>query len=253
MGTAVLNMPKELGVVNVSGGVFAMPSFHDQRHSSRRLSQSASELITNITSVLGELVCGAIQKRSAEEFAAYRDEVFVKYFDAVRSLSDLLRIVTPPQVQQLLVVESLASIESEINSKGMTAFGSAVRDQAIFTIWTMRKMSVLCQTIDNTALPYSLIEEDREIRTKFAFHAVASRFHLDCLLKSMALNIPIYPDVLELVIDGLRNAVNAYTWAARALELRAPKADVQTGAVEWDDEDRQLLEEAGSDFIEESA
>ena len=55
----------------------------------------------------------------------------------------------------------------------------------------------------------------------------------------------------DLVIDGLRNAVNAYAWARRAYDLRVPCPQTDNLIVQWDEEDQQLLDEASFDMIPE--
>jgi hypothetical protein len=68
----------------------------------------------------------------------------------------------------------------------------------------------------------------------------------------MQLRQPVYPEVREIVIDGLRSAVNAYAWARRGLDLRSPENDADPAHVEWDDEERQLLDEATYDLVSEA-
>jgi hypothetical protein len=128
-----------------------------------------------------------------------------------------------------------------------------VRDQAIFTAWTLRKISDICQRIDGAPLASNLNEADSALHQRFAYHAMRTRFHLDCLFKSMHFQKPIYPDVLEVISSGLRSAVNAYAWARRALDLRVPALETQAAPIEWDDEERQLLREASDDTLTEPA
>jgi hypothetical protein len=247
--SACLAMPKDLGAINVSD-LLALPTLPSDR-SAKRLSVSADELIRNIASVADELVVCAIEKRTAADFIATRNDVFHQYFDAVRSFSDLARIIVPKHVLEILAAESLSEMEAEFREHGLGAFGAAVRDQAIFTIWTMRKIDDVCRRINSLKLPPDLAAADIEPRSYYAFTAVAARFHLDCLVKSVHLRKPIYPDVLNVVIDGLRYAVNAYAWAVRGLNLRLPKSEMQIAPVEWDDEDQALLTEATNDMVAE--
>lgn len=67
----------------------------------------------------------------------------------------------------------------------------------------------------------------------------------------MQLHRPVYPQVLEVVMDGLRAAVNAYAWARRGLDLRAPKSEPEMTPIEWDDEEQDLLREATFDMVSE--
>ena len=244
-----LAVPRNLGTVHV-GEMLALPGLRSA-HRGQRLSGQAEELIRSIASVLDELVTATIEKRTAAEFWDTQEEVFPKYFRAVRCLSDLARIVIPRHLLSVLVTESFSELEAEFRDHGLLAFGAALRDQAMFTVWTLRKISDLCQRIDEAQLDPTLQESDRELFTGFAYHAIISRFYLDCLTKSMHAQKPLHPEVLEVAINGLRNAVNAYAWARRAFDLRVPRTEPENLAVEWDEEDKQLLNEATYDMISE--
>ena len=242
-------MPKDLGAINVSD-MLAMPSC-PSKQSAKRISADADELIRSIASVANELVVRVIEKRSAEEFIAARDDIFHKYFDAVRSFADLARIVVPKDVLETMTEVSLSQMEAEFKARGSGAFGTDVRDQAIFTLATMRKTSELCQKINAAKLPREHAESDVEPRNGYAFHSVVARFHLECLLKAIYLRKQIYPDVLNVIVEGLRSAVNAYAWAVRGFDLRFPKQTVLVPPAIWDDEDQALLNEANAEMVAE--
>lgn len=249
----VLTMPRGLGIMNV-GEMLALPGLVSEKAKSvNRLPGSAQELFRNVAALLDEMVLYAIEQRTSNEFEAAVAEVFPKYFEGALGLSFLARTIVPKHVLETMSSEFFSEIESDFREQGLNAFGAAVRDQAIFTAWTLRKISDICQRIDEAPLPTKLQKSDDDLFQNFAFHAMRTRFHLDCLFKSMHLNKPIYPDVLGLVIDGLRSAVNAYAWARSALDLRIPVVEPGATPVEWDEEEQQLLREATHDFIQEPA
>jgi hypothetical protein len=243
-------MPQGLGIMNV-GEMLALPGLASKKtKTTDRISISAQELFKNVAAMLDELVVCAIDRRTAAEFVATRDQVFQKYFEGALGLSFLARTMLPKHVLEVLGNESFSEMEAEFRDQGLSAFGAAVRDQAIFTAWTLRKISSICQRIEAAPLASILEKHDQELLNNFAVHSMRTRFSLDCLAKSMHLQKPIYPDVLEVVIDGLRSAVNAYAWARSALDLRVPSIEPEIGPVEWDDEDQQLLDEATCDMAE---
>jgi|SRR5271165_2713707 len=243
-----LAMPKNLGGMHV-GEMLALIGLPSERQE-KRLSASAAQIIRCIASVVDELLTVVINRRTAAEFRATREELFPKYFHSVRALSDIARVVIPRHVLESIAAESFSRAEAELRDQGLEAFGAAVRDQAIFTVWTLRKISDLCQRIDGGKLTGELRESDHEIFQEYVYHAISSRFHLQCLLKSMEVQEPMYPEVLEAVIDGLRGAVNAYALARRALDLRVHPTESEI-RVKWDDEDQQLLNEATFDMLAE--
>lgn len=247
---AVLEMPQGLGAINV-GEMLALPGIGSKTKREERLSGSAQEIFRSVALALDEMVVCAIEKRTATEFSAIREAVFPKYFDAVLGLSYLARTMAPRHVLELLANEAFSEMEADFRDQGLVAFGAAVRDQAIFTAWTLRKIGDICQRVDDAPLASSLEKHDQDLFNQFVFHSIWTRFHLDCLAKSMLLKKPIYPDVLGIVIDGLRSAVNAYAWARRALDLRLPAEEAKVEPVEWDEEEQQLLREATYDMLAE--
>lgn len=239
-----------LGAVKV-GDMLALSGLSSERPV-KRLSPPADELVRSIVLVLDELTACALDKRTAAEFTSFRNEAFPKYFDATRSLSDLARIVIPLHVIHILNNESFSEMEADLREHGSTAFGTAVRDQALFTVWTLRKISDICQKINESAkLTGNDLKADQDFSLQFAFYAVWTRFHFDCLAKSLRIKKPIYPEVLEVIIGGLRSAVDAYAWARRGLELRFPIVEQDLAPVEWDEEEQALLAESTYDMLAE--
>jgi hypothetical protein len=241
-----LALPRSWEVIRV-GETLAFPGSISES-SAKQLSASAEELMRNIFTLLENLVFSVIEKRTAAEFIAARGDVFPKYFDAVVALSNLIQILVQPEVVERLNREFFCELESDLRERGLTSFGAAVRDQAMFTVWTLRKISDLTSQMASININQNQQSAD-ELAKNCIYHAVVTRFHVHCLVMSMERQRPIYPDVLELVIDGLRAAVNAYGFLRRLLDLLVPLV----APVEWDDEDRELLAEATRDMIGEPA
>lgn len=229
--------------------------FSFSRRQPKNLSPSIGELTRNISSILNDLVVSAREKRTASEFEAERAEVFPKYYAVVRALSSLAVVTIPGGTIERLSAESYSEMEANLREQALSAFGTAVQNQAIFTVWTYRKTTDVCQRIrDGIDVPAELKNDDKELEQSFSFNLVWSQFHLHCLFASMESQQPIYPEVLPVIVEGLRAAVNAYALAVRALELRgvaAPEQPLQQ--VEWDDEEQALLDEATFDLIDEPA
>lgn len=243
-------MPQGLGTINV-GGMLALPGFKlKQTTVANNISNNAEQLIENVLAMLDTLVVQAIESRSAVEFLETRERIFPQYYDTILGLSYLVQIAIPRDVLDVMNNESFAKIEASFQDRGLAAFGSDIRDQAIFTTWTLKKISVLCQRINRIPLNSDLKGSNSDIFNQFLFHAMCTRFSLDCLSKSMLLQKPIYPEVLPKIMDGLRNAVNTYVYIRRALDLRDEVPELSLDWTEWDDEDQILLDESSSDTLE---
>src|ERR1700733_2901742 len=152
-----LALARDFGFIK-AGEMLAFPGSVSER-SAKRISGSAEELIRNISGMMEDLVVSVIEKRTAAEFEAIRDKIFPKYFDAVLALASLIPILVPQQVIDRLNREFFCELEADLRDKGLTAFGAAVLDQAMFTVWTLRKISDYMSQI--ASVPASL-DKDKQ-------------------------------------------------------------------------------------------
>ncbi len=220
--------------------------------SARELSSSAGEVLTGMTAVLEQILTGMIETRTAAEFEASFKDAFPKYAAVVLALSSFVDAAVPSQIVERLRQESFCEMEAEFRDKALAAFGAEVRDQALFTVWTLRKISDLLRQIH--AVPKVDASQrvlDKEFARKFTVSALVAHFGLDCLTTALQAGSPVYPGVLETITDHLRSAVNAYAWARKGADLRNPNAEPKIEVVEWDDEEQQLLREATFDMLPE--
>lgn len=216
-------------------------------------SGSDDELVRGIISVIDDLVLSTIKKRSKEDFDKTRTEVFPQYFAAMRALGDLVRIIVPKLKVELLITESLAEIEKDFRNLGPSTFGSDLSNRGIFTVWILGKINGLAQEIgESTYLENHQGKIDGDSVRKFAINAIWTRFHIDCLIKVMHTQEPILPDVMELIADGLRAAVNAYAWLRQSIDPRKTVSEAEFPQVPWDEEDDQLLADSMRDMDQES-
>jgi len=223
------------------------------KKSARQLSVSTEELFKGIASVAEELILRAIEKRTSEDFQAARKEVFGDYVRTIRILAELVDIVVPNSVIERLSGESFSELEADLRDQGTLRFGTTAKDQAIFTVWTMRRTSSLISKIAKCGpAPEESSELDTKLASEFLFYASWTRFHLDCLMTAIRLDKPIHPEVLPEIIDGLRAAVNAHGLIRRGVDLRVPRPeDPVIAPVEWDEEDQELLDSSMLDMESE--
>lgn len=133
--------------------------------SAKQLPVSTAELMRNISSIQNDLVLAALEKRTELEFKAVREDVFPKYFRAIQALSNLARIVVEPYTIDRIASESFCEVEAEFREHGLAAFGTEIRDQSIFTVWTFRKLWDICEEINGMPLPADLRANDTELVT----------------------------------------------------------------------------------------
>jgi hypothetical protein len=221
-------------------GLAGLPS---QRRSASQLSADAQEIIKGISSFVDGLLLRSVAAQNQHEFAAIRNRVFGDYAKSVTCLANLVRMVVPDPVIERVLAESFCELESDFREHGLAHFGPAARDQAMFTVWTLRRTSGLISKIAASGpAPSSFKHEDQKTAEEFSFHTAWAQFHMDCMLISMRRDQSIKLEVLPEIIDGLRAAVDAYGYARHGLNLRSAQQEPLITPSEWDEEDEDLLE-----------
>src|SRR2546425_4077511 len=109
------------------------------------ISISINDMFERITLATDSLLLKAIEKRTAVEFAATTADSFNDYVRVLRAKADLLKVILRDnrQLTERLVNESLVELEADFNEHGLQRFGMSLTNQAIFTVWTLRKTAPL--------------------------------------------------------------------------------------------------------------
>jgi hypothetical protein len=250
MNTLTLQ-PGLLGPLQATEGLrlLGLPA---EKSAQKELSGSADEIVKTIASVLEQMVVTAIDKRTAPEFIAVRDQVLPKYAQLVLSWAGIVSAIASSSTLTRLAAESFSELEADIRDHALPEFGADIRDRAMFTVWTLRKISdvlpACAEKVDEKNA-----QENQEFFTSFLSNVLAARFGIDCLRVSMKSGHRIYPEVLPALDDTLKCVVDAYAWIRQAADLRS-NADGEPGAIPtaWDNEDDQLLRESMIDLSRES-
>jgi hypothetical protein len=218
---------------------------------SASVTPKVAELARNLSRIMNDMLLSVIDQKTVQDFTERRDKVLPDYVKILRAQSDLIGVMIPDVLAlAALVGEAFSEIETELEEQGVERFGSVVKDQAIFTIWTLRKtMEQIAKIWSFTGtLPEQLEEQDREICREYFFAAIWTQFHLHCLVLSMRFDKAIYPDLLPEITDGLRAAVNGYAAVRRGVDLRFPYEDPSVIPDTWDEEDQELLDSSMSEI-----
>lgn len=219
------------------------------KRAATELSDSVQEIFKVTSGVLDSLLVRAIEQRTAREFIAARNAVFDQYWKTSTALSGLAQVILQSRTIDRLVSESFCEMEADFKQQGLNRFGAAARDQAIFTVWTLRKISRLLGKIHEAGdVPKSKKAADSKLAGEFSFYAAWSQFHMDCLIASIRFDKAINPDILEEISEGLRGAVNAYGLVRQGAELRIPIEEPTLAPIQWDDEDQELINSSMADM-----
>lgn len=237
-----------IGVVGLDD-LLALVGLPSKRKSAGELSGAAEEILRGISSFVDGLLLRALASQTKYEFVEARRELFGRYAGAVVSLAKLVRIVVPDPVIERVLGDSFCELEAEFRDQGVIRFGASAKDQAMFTVWTLRRTSGLIAKIANSGpAPESLKHQDEKLASSYTSSALWTQFHLDCLLAAIRFDKPVQLDVLPEVIDGLRAAVNSYGYARQGLNLRSPEKEPLIASYEWDEEDQELLDSSMRDM-----
>lgn len=223
-----------------------------EKPAKRDLSGSADQVVRAVANVLNQMIMRVIDTRTSDEFLAAYNQVFTPYMQLVGSLSQIVSAIVPRTVLVRLAHESFSEMEADIRDNAVAAFGADMRDRAVFTVWTLRKINDLMEICAGSVPDGDGDrEKDKEFSSFFLAHALRARFGVDCLVASMQSRKTIRPEIMPPLADTLRSAVDAYAWIKRAADLRRPDTEEELTVAAWDDEDEQLLKESMYDMANE--
>jgi hypothetical protein len=214
------------------------------------LSGAANDVLSGMVFAIEQMLTNIIQSRTVADYEAAYGQYFSKYVQIMLALSRFADAMIPADVMQRLTWESFCERESDLRQDGDRIFGTAIKDQALFTVWTMRKISDLLGQIRAAKLT-ERSAEDKECSQQYVLNTLRAGFSLDCLGMALRTKGSIYPDVQAEITDGLRAAVNAYAWVRRGLNLRVPTEEQVVPEIQWDEEDEELLSSSMADFVHE--
>ncbi|MHB8486836.1 MAG: hypothetical protein ACYDCM_14075 [Candidatus Acidiferrales bacterium] len=243
MGTAIIDIPKgvcpppsEIGTL----GAFFQPS----TTSEKKLVRSDERLIRELVGVLDRQLIAAVDARSVSEFSSVRKNVMPRYVRALRALHDTVINLVSDEMLKSLSDSIIAELADDLEKQRESRFGDKLTDQALFTLWTIRKISSLAQEIISAGKVLGgKRQADNTLLYEYHANSLWAQFHLDVLFAAMKFDRPICEQIRETICDGLRASVNAYAIMKDALSLRRPQIEETAPALAlpWDEEDEQLL------------
>lgn len=248
---ATLALPQGIEPLSISQ-LFPFVGLSSKK-SSEQLAESTERLFKDISRIVDDILVRSIERRTAKDFVEVRDALFEQYMRTLRAMSDLARIVVPERVLDVLICQSFSEHEAELRDEGLKRFGAAVRDQAIFTVWTLRKIHDLIPRTQGKKPDPADKKTDQELAMEFCVSLAFTQFHLDCLSAAIRFDKPLFPEVLDEITDGLRAAVNAYAVLRQGIDLRTPRLEPTFEAQEWDEEDQELLSSSMHDLESEKS
>lgn len=218
-----------------------------------------NQIFKQLAQITDSLIVTAIEKRGMADFTAAAIGLFNPYMRALRVKSDLLQVVLKNDLQatEQIVSRSLIGMEFSFKDYGAKQFGSALTEQAEFTIFSRRKTaSLVWKLFEPETVNHAPSAEAQELANtlypQFALFSAWSQFHLECLTTAIRLNKTIYPDVVPAIVEGLRAEVNAYATAKQMIDLYLPpSAQEDLIPYAWSGLDEELLASSMEDMESE--
>lgn len=246
MGTAQALTPEDVGLALGNMRIEGLFSFLASRSKSsvRTLAPAVSDVLKGCADEVNTILSNVIETRTRIEYRREFSQSFQKYVELSLAMAYVARAVVPDDVRERLTRESICEMEADFRDRAQDVFGTAVRDQTLFTVWTLRKINEVVSQIVVAKLDPSRRKEDHEHCAKFTIHALWAQFSLDCLRTALETGRSIYPEVLEELTDGLRSMVNAYAHAREGLDVRVPSTEPDIAIATMEQEDRELLNAA---------
>jgi hypothetical protein len=247
MGTAVLNLPRELCTPTEIGSLGA---FFDTSASQDKIVRSKEiRLISALVSQLDEYLLAVISAQSAAKFEEIRAEAWPKYARGLRALQDVMSNLVSESAVEAVYKGAIKSIEQDLYANGESLFGKTLTEQAVFTLWTLGEIRSLRREIMAVDADPAKRQEDVKLFQEYHVNSLWAQFHLDSLMAADKFKRPVPEAIRGEICDGLRAVVNAYAIMKSALRLRMSKTEESAPAnLPWDEEDDRLLESSLRDI-----
>ena len=146
MQVALRDIPKPVcphfGISNV--GAF----LEQQNCVQTELVRSDEGLLRGLASVLETQVLAILDARSTSEFIKLRQAAWPKYIKARRAFLDTLSNLAPESAIETIAKECASGMSEDIQ-KQRHLFGDTLTEQAVFSLWTVRKINELAKAVNN--------------------------------------------------------------------------------------------------------
>lgn len=250
---AILDIPK--GVVPAPSGIGTLGAFFQPSPTcEKRLVRADERLIQDLLAVLDRQLIAAVEARSVSEFKTVRENVMPRYVRSLRALHDTVINLVSDELLECLADGVIKELAEDLEKQRESRFGEKLTDQAVFTLWTIRKIRALVHEIAKAGMvPEDKKLTDNKLRHEYRIVSLWAQFHLDVLFTSMKFDRPICEEIKGTICDGLRAAVNAFVIMRDALSLRRSQLELNACAITlpWDEEDEQLLASSMRDMNDE--
>jgi hypothetical protein len=216
----------------------------------RKLHRGPARIVLTALGEIDAIVEQLIQCRSKAEFDELRQKKFSDYVNLSYIIANSFEINIAPEERAAAVEQAISNVRHFFEHEGIATLGTEATGEAVFCLDTLRRAYRQVRKIDILGeAPDGSKTADQELAAKFNFATIFTQLHLDCLRIILQEKKPQSQEIMDELIVGLRSSVMAYSYVRQGVELRRKQEPFLLDAV-LDDEDRELLEESFSDYVE---
>lgn len=216
----------------------------------RKLHRGPAKIVLTALGEIESIIEQLIQCNSKEEFSELRTKKFSDYVNLSYIIANSFEINIELEEKAAAVDQAISNVRHFFEHEGWDALGNEATGEVIFCLDTLRRAYKLVKKIKASGdVSESLKTADQELASKFNFATIYTQLHVDCLRVVLKEKKSKSQEIIDEWLSGLRSSVMAYSYARQGVELRRKPEPFLLDTV-LDEEDRQLLDESFSDYVE---
>lgn len=206
-------------------------------------------IIRMLRSEQADLLRPLMGAASVGQFREMRKQVAQPYHDLRTAITKVLRAIRLTNLDLVrLAQRGVSSLVGEFTSAGAKEIGTALTEEILFSLQTLRRTNNLLELVIKNPPPVELVDQDRQLAAQFGSYAFWADLHLHLLWLLRSVGASLKPEILDEVVEGLRAGVMAAATVRQAVRLRGLAGhDHLAFASEWDDEDQDLASASDGD------
>ena len=209
----------------------------------RQLRVGFAEIAERISKQLDEIASRLLGVTCVEEFDPLRSQEFASYMRLCTAFTNVALTVIDQNEFAHILQDSLVKTESKFAASAHAYLGDEDYREALFSITNLRSAQrLLPALIIHSPMNADDRCRDRELAKLYVTANVWANMHLHCLQLAIEKNQLVAQEILNRLLEGLRQSLMAYAYAREALDLRGVNQARYANALDviWDAEDEAL-------------
>jgi hypothetical protein len=215
----------------------------------RRLEGSVADIVRQVSRQLDDIADTIISLPSAQIFTEHIEELFKVYVGFAQALGKIVSVKVGAVNLQHLLEDMLTYIQGGF-MEADKCLGEGTYREIAFSIETLKNTyRLIAQIVLTDSSPECQLTEDQQTEDRRLghlcySHLMISHFHLHALGRAIHKSHRLPSDLLEVLLEGARESVMAYSYVRMAVDLRGSLDSKYVKPPEgtWDEEDQAFVE-----------